>query len=452
MLRRRLFLPFVLCAALLASVLSPVTALAQEATPTTFDAPAAPDIEFDNPRDCIIPLQAAHIAAAIASVLPVPIPGWKTAADMAEFGANLALKGCPPDLKPPADIVKDPPPNCELILQLPVDATYNELHQMDEKFFDLLLTRYHIPSAERAGIIDMMASEYGRLENETFGSYSNVYGIVLPLELSDWSSGNYGDVGQPEIYHYNSDVHISLRHPGTRINANEVMLRPGSYTLSWRADTLISIFDWIPTFLIPGGDTPSEKKAAKEAATEASKRTVKEAAEEAAEETTSAFLQRKAKELGVNLAKKGGTKLGTVSLKLRQPYFVSGDANASTYATQRLFVLDLTPPSISGTDEVIVVEAFLPGGASSSANMPGIIAKVTVSDDCDLDPKLNYNTPAFWPLQVDDQGNPLPSATIEWTAQDRGAASASGGVNSASESQQVIVVDTLPPILLPRPR
>ncbi|MCB0113588.1 MAG: hypothetical protein KDD84_05850, partial [Caldilineaceae bacterium] len=272
MLRRRLFLPFVLCAALLASVLSPVTALAQEATPTTFDAPAAPDIEFDNPRDCIIPLQAAHIAAAIASVLPVPIPGWKTAADMAEFGANLALKGCPPDLKPPADIVKDPPPNCELILQLPVDATYNELHQMDEKFFDLLLTRYHIPSAERAGIIDMMASEYGRLENETFGSYSNVYGIVLPLELSDWSSGNYGDVGQPEIYHYNSDVHISLRHPGTRINANQVMLRPGSYTLSWRADTLISIFDWIPTFLIPGGDTPSEKKAAKEAATEASKR------------------------------------------------------------------------------------------------------------------------------------------------------------------------------------
>lgn len=454
MSRLRLLLPFVLCAALLVSVLMPATAAAQEATPRApiaFDAPAAPDIEFDNPKDCIIPLQVAHIAAAIASVLPVPIPGWKTAADMAEFGANLALKGCPPHLVPPDDIVKDPPPNCEQILRLPINATYNELHQMDEQLFDLLLTRYHVPSAERAQILKMMESEYGRLENETYGSYSNIYGMVLPLELSDWSSGHYGDVGQPEIYHYNTDVHISLFHPGKRINANEVVLRPGSYTLSWRADTLISFFDWIPTFLIPGGDSPSEKKAAKEAATQASKRTVKEAAQEAAKGTTSAFLQRKATELGKNLAKKGGTKAGSVALKLRQPYFVSGDANASTYATQRIFILDLTPPTISGVNEVIVVEAFLPGGASSGANMPGIIAQVTVSDDCDPDPRLTYNTPAFWALQVDESGNPLPSATIEWTVQDRGAATSTGGVNTTTASQQVIVVDTLPPIILPPP-
>lgn len=440
----RILIPIALSLAMLIGGIFPAAAYAQEVAPATAAA-------TDAPRDCIIPLQVAHIAAAIASVLPVPIPGWKTAADMAEFGANLGLKGCPPELIPPKDIVKEPPPNCELILHIPVDATYNELHQLDEQFFDLLLTRYHVPGKERAEIIEMMESEYGRLANETYGSYSNVYGIVLPLELSDWSSGNYGDVGQPRIYHYNSDVHISLFHPGERINQNQVKLRPGSYTLSWRADTLISAFDWIPTFLIPGSDSPSGQKAAKEAATEASKRTVKQAVKEAAEETTSQFLQRKVQEMAINIAKKGGTKAGATALKLRQPYFVSGEANASTYAPQRLYVLDLTPPTISGVGDPVVVEAFLPGGASAAANMPGLRALVTVSDNCDLDPRLTYNTPAFWPLQVDQNGNPLPSATIEWTAQDRGAASAGGGVNSTTASQQVIVVDTLPPILQPPP-
>jgi predicted outer membrane repeat protein len=453
----RTLLPIALCVTLLVSVLLPGTTFAQGDTanppiePLFMDAPAAPDIDFATPMECIRPLRAAHIAAAIASVLPLPIPGFKTAADMAEFGANLALKGCPPDLVAPKNIVKPPPPNCELLLTIPLDATYNELNQLDEQFFGLLLQRYHVPADARGDIIDLMESEYGRFENETYGSYSNVYGIELPLELSDWSSGNYGDVGAPEIYHYNTDVHISLLHPGKRIDENTVVLRPGSYTLSWRADTLISAFDWIPTFLIPGSDSPSGQKAAKEAATEASKRTVKEAVEEAAKETTSQFVLRKTKELALNIAKKGGAKVGATALKLRQPYFVSGTANASTYATQRLFILDTVAPTIQGGDQLVVVEAFLPGGASAGANMPGLLADVTVSDNCDLDPKLTYNTPAFWPLQVDAAGNPLPSATITWTAQDRGAATDNGGVNSSTVSQQVIVVDTLPPIIQPPP-
>lgn len=453
----RFLIPIALCVALLLSILTPSATRAQDNTPDApaeslfMDAPAAPDIAFATPMECITPFKIAHIAAAIASVLPIPIPGFKTAADMAEFGANLALKGCPPHLVPPKDIVKSPPPNCELTLRIPLDATYNELNQLDEQFYDLLLQRYHVPATARADIIALLESEYGRFENETYGSYSNVYGIELPLELSVWSSGNYGDVGAPEIYHYNTDVHISLFHPGRRISESAVVLRPGAHTLTWRADTLISAFDWIPTFLLPGTDSPSGQKAAKEAATEASKRTVKEAVEQAAKETTSQFILRKTKELAVNLAKKGGTKALSVAAKLREPYFVSGDINASTYGYQRLTIMDVTPPTLNGVTEVIVVEAFLPGGASSGANMPGIIAQVTVSDDCDLAPRLTYNTPAFWPLQVDAQGNPLPAATIEWTAQDRGAATATGGVNTTTASQQVIVVDTLPPIIQPPP-
>ncbi len=444
---RHLLLTGLLCLGLLLGMI-PGPVYAQDATPAET---SALDAVSGAPLECINPLKAAHIAAAIASVLPVPIPGFKTAADMAEFGANLALKGCPPDLTPPPDIVKPPPADCELTLTIPLDATYNELNQIDEQLFNLLLQRYYVPADARSDLVNMISSEYGRFENETYGSYSNVYGLELPLELSDWSSGNWGDVGQPQIYHYNTDVSITLRQPGQRKSEQEVVFRPGSYTLAWEADTLISAFDWIPTFLIPGSDSPSGQKAAKETATEVSKQAVKKAAKEAAEETAGEFVQRVLKELGKNLAKKGGTKLLAVSAKLRQPYFVSGEVNASTFVTQRLIIQDHTPPVISGADGVITVEAFLPGGASASANMPALLKIVAVSDDCAQNPRLSYSTPSFWPLQVDPDGNPLPSATIEWTASDNGAATPAGGVNTATVSQQVIVQDTLPPILLAPP-
>lgn len=447
--QHRILLPLLLCLSLLLA-LPGATASAQEAVPTGADVPAAQSI---TPKGCIIPLQVAHIAASIASLLPLPIPGFKTAADMAEYGANLALKGCPPDLVAPKNIVKPPPPNCELRVRLPLNATWNELNLIDDKLFALMLQRYHIPSALRPVLQDLIDSEYGRFENEVYGGYSNIYGIVLPFELSEWAPGDWGDVGSPEIYHYNSDVFITLRHPGRRVSAQTVVFRPGSYTLDWQADTLISGFDWFPTFLLSiASDTPAAHKARKEAAVKAAKEQLekagKEVTQEAIEEITkNAFLKQVAK----NLAKKAAGKGATAVNKFRQPYFVSGEANATTTDSQRLIVQDHTPPTINGVEDVIRVEAFLPGGASASATIPGLLAVVSASDDCAQDPRLNYSTPSFWPLQVDANGNPLPSAEIKWTASDNGAASPTGGVNTTIVTQTVIVEDTLPPILLPPP-
>ena len=442
-----------LCLGLLLGMI-PVPVYAQKTPPP---APAiasdASDAEFATPLECINPLKAAHIAAAIASVLPLPIPGFKTAADMAEFGANLALKGCPPDLTPPPDIIKSPPADCVYEISLPLDATWNELHLMDDKLFSLMLARYHVPQSLRPKLQDLIDSEYGRFENEVYGSYSNIYGLVLPFELSEWAPGDWGGVGNPEIYHYNSDVFITLRHPGKRISDQTVIVRPGSYTLRWEADTLISAFDWFPTFLLSvASDTPAAHKARKEAAIKAAeeqlKKAGKEVTQEAVEEITkNAFIKQLAKNLALKLAGKGAAG----AAKLRQPYFVSGEVNASTFATQRLIIQDHTPPVISGADGVIRVEAFLPGGAAAAANMPALLKVVQVSDDCAQNPRLSYSTPPFWPLQVDGDGNPLPSATIEWTASDNGAATPDGGVNTATVSQQVIVQDTLPPILLAPP-
>lgn len=430
----------------------PSAVWADETIPEAPEPATAPTgANATDPRSCIDPLKAAHIAAAIGSVLP--IPGFKTAADMAEYGANLALKGCPPVLEPPQDIVKPPPPNCVVTLQIPLDATYNELNQLDDQFFQGLMDAVELSPAAQQEVQDLVASDYGRFEDETYGSYSNVYGMVLPLELSQWASGNWGDVGAPTIYHYNSDVFITLRQPGHRIDAQQVEFRPGVYTLFWQADTLISAFDWIPTFLIPNpfADNPAGQKAAKETSVEASKKTVQQAVKEAQKQTLSRFLRKKIQELVLNLLKKGGMKAGTLTLKLRQPYFVSGTPNATSYATQRLIVQDHTPPTIQGADVPVQVEAFLPGGASSAGQVQKLMATLVVSDDCDQQPSLTYSTPSFWPLQVDADGNPLPSSTIIWKASDNGAASPSGGVNTTAVTQTVTVVDTLPPILLAPP-
>ena len=451
-LARRALLPALICLGLLLA-LPPAGASAQAPPQEAGPTGPGPATAFATPKECIIPLQVAHIAASIASLLPLPIPGFKTAADMAEYGANLALKGCPPDLTPPPDIIKSPPVNCVYRMNLPLDATWNELHLMDDKLFSLLLARYHVPQYLRPQLQDLIDSEYGRFENEVYGSYSNIYGIVLPFELSEWAPGNWGDVGNPSVYHYNSDVFITLRHPGQRVDDRTVAFRPGSYTLRWQADTLISAFDWFPTFLLSiTSDTPAAHKARKEAAIKAAeeqlKKAGKEVTQEAVEEITkNAFI----KQLAKNLAKKVAGKAAAGAAKLRQPYFVSGEVNASTFATQRLIIQDHTPPVISGADNVVTVEAFLPGGASAGANMPGLLRVVQASDDCDLSPQLSYSTPSFWPLQVDANGNPLPSATITWAAQDNGAATPSGGVNTATVTQTVIVQDTLSPILLPPP-
>ncbi len=446
---RHLLLTGLLCLGLLLGMPGGM-ASAQEGIPT---GAAGPEIQFDTPKECIIPLQIAHIAASIASLLPVPIPGFKTAADMAEYGANLALKGCPPHLVPPQDVIEPPPPNCVYEMNLPLDATWNELNEIDDKLFNLLLARYHVPQALRPTLQDLIDSEYGRFENEVYGSYSNIYGIVLPFELSEWAPGEWGDVGNPEIYHYNSDVFITLRHSGERIDDQTVAFRPGSYTLNWQADTLISGFDWFPTFLLSiASDTPAAHKARKEAAVKAAKEQLEKAGKEVTQEAVEEITKNELlKQVAKNLAKKLGTKAGTAANKVRQPYFVSGEPNATTRANQWLIIQDHNPPTISGADDVIVVEAFLPGGASSGANMGTLLALVSVSDDCDQDPRLTFNTPSFWPLQVDEEGNPLPSATIEWRASDNGAATPEGGVNTATVTQQVIVQDTLPPIILPPP-
>jgi CSLREA domain-containing protein/uncharacterized repeat protein (TIGR01451 family) len=403
---------------------------------------ATADSAETEPLDCINPLKAAHIAATVGSVLP--IPGFRDAADLAAYGLNLELKNCPPALTAPRDIVITPPTGCSVDLRLPIAVNWNELHLLDDQIFVEILADpdLELSSDVQSELLKLIESEYGRFENEVYGSYINIYGIHLPLNLSEFAANDWGDVGTPAIYHYNSDVLTVLTFPGQRLDRERVRVPAGVHALRWRSDTLFSIFDYV-YFPNLGGAAAAGKKIGKEGFTKAIKETIKKAIKEAAEQGAKEFAKKTAKEIAKNIAKLAATKLAATSLRIRQPYFVGGEPHgATTFASQRLLIIDRNPPTISGVQPV-TVEALEPGGVTASRHLANLQNAFTLSDDCDPDPKLTYHTPRFWPLGATN--------VITWTLSDNGARDASGGVNQTVALQTISVVDTKPPILVAPP-
>lgn len=414
----------------------------EENVPAAITEVNGSDITASEPLDCINPLKDAHIAASIASLVPVPF--FKDAADLAAYGLNLELKNCPPHLVPAANLVRTPASGeCSVDLRMPIAVNYNSLVQVDKEIIAEILLDPELSKVPGLAVEleRELALEYGRFNHEIYGSYINIYGIVLPLNHSEFAANDWGAVGRPEIYHYNSDALITLRHPGERLNTEYVRFFAGTNALNWQADTLFSDWDYlyIPNF---GGAAAAGKRAGKEGVIQALKSAIKEAIKEAAEQGAKEFSKQVAKKIAKDVAKRVGMKVASIVLRVRQPYFVSGDPNATTYRTQYLMVLDKVPPTISGVQDV-TVEALEPGGISANKHVFTLQNALTVRDNCDKTPTLRYNTPSFWPLGAEN--------TITWTATDNGAVDASGGVNETQAVQRVSVVDTKPPILVAPP-
>ena len=408
----------------------------------------------ESPRACIDPLMAGHIAATLVSLLP--LPGFADAADALAYVLNLQLKDCPPDLVP-ADpvVVEKPNSGCVHHLVAPLPVKWAELVSMDRTIIQELLADpdVNLTPSQRAEFEKELQSEYGRFDNIAYGSYSNIYGLSLPIQLTPYSVPFWGEVGSPEVFHYNSDALIELTMPGKRISEYLMEIPVGNYQLQWKADTLISEFDYIPFFLASSVYRyykAAQAQAQKRFAIDGSKAVLKKQIEQVLKEGNRFFAKQVAKEIAKNALKKGAIAGGKVMYKT-SPYFTAGDySGATTIALQRLTIVDSNDPQINGVQPV-TVEAFDPGGVQSGRKINELMAAITVTDDCDPDPTLTYTTPRFWPLLVDNNGKPLPSAEIIWRASDNGAASKDGGVNTKEVTQQVTVVDTLAPILVPPP-
>ncbi|MEZ4677172.1 MAG: hypothetical protein R2932_23440 [Caldilineaceae bacterium] len=386
-----------LCVQIANVAAAPAQQISDPPPATTAGATAADNTIAAEPLDCINPLKNGHIAASIASL--VPIPFFKDAADLAAYGLNLELKNCPPHLVPAHNLAYQPPQGeCSVDLRMPIAVNYNALTQLDAEIIAEVMNDpelREIPGL-KAELEKQLALEYGRFTHETYGSYINIYGIQLPLNLSEFAANDWGTVGRPEIYHYNSDVLITLRHPGERLNTEYVRFFAGSNALSWKADTLLSPFDYV---YIPnlGGAAAAGKRAGKEGVVQAFKNAIKEASEQGAKE----FSKKIAKEIAKDVAKRVGFKALATATRVAQPYFVGGSPNATTYRTQYVMVIDTVPPTISGVQDV-TVEALEPGGISANKHISTLQAALTIRDNCDQTPQLRYFTPSFWPLGAEN--------------------------------------------------
>ena len=314
----------------------------------------------------------------------------------------------------------------------------------------------------REELLDMLNSSYGHYDNELNGEFAKFYFITDPLNSTAVQPNYWGDLGTPDIHHYNSEVFVVMKHPGERTDWDTVELQAGSHSVFWTADTLLDSADlvWIPDV---SGLGSTKKKAKKEAAKKTWKQKIKgwyKLAKNAAKDVYTDIAKNKAKKTKKKLKAYGKKKIEekakeksitSAAAFVLDNYFLQGYVHGKTTRdTQGIFIIDAVSPTITGHDTIIEVEALEPGGVSSGKHLNNLRNLLNVNDNCDPDPDMRSLTARFWPLSLQENGDSIPS-DIEWTASDKGAASATGGVNSTSVTQQVRVVDTKPPILVAPP-
>jgi len=111
---------------------------------------------------------------------------------------------------------------------------------------------------------------------------------------------------------------------------------------------------------------------------------------------------------------------------------------------QDFYVLDTSVPEFQPLKTQFTVEATQVGGEYLRDHLSSLRDGFTVTDTCGRVPTVNYNGPSFMPVgQVTE---------IRWNARDAGPTNEDGtGFNIGTFTQQVLVQDTLPPIVVPPP-
>lgn len=292
-------------------------------------------------------------------------PPYDLPLDLALYSTNLALKLCAPYVKPQRNLVFTQPDD----------------------------------SSECTVTLDQSAMG---------GDYNNVLGFPLPN--GDLFPGvDWGALGTPEVIHWNTDVQLSARFPGTFDEAaGTVTFGTGVNAIVWRGDTMVHPLDFV--FIYFPGPNPDRKALA--AAVKALDATV----------DTSLFL--------------GGILIDSPI----EPYGIYNEE------LQYVVVEDFIKPTVSLKPSLrdVRVEALEPGGISRSRFEHILRDGLVYSDNCDDDPTVRaQNMPLFA-----DVGQVY---TVTWQVEDDGPRTPSGGVNSASVQQILRIVDTKPPIMLAPP-
>jgi hypothetical protein len=251
--------------------------------------------------------------------------------------------------------------------------------------------------------------------NTTFLTVPRGGGLGDP-RLTDW-----GPLGSPTTFHVNSDVDVRLLND-TDPDDDQVILPYGEHTLTWEAVTTISPLDLMFLY-IPG-------------LPESSKRWVFGIKPSDLFDALIGIII----DLGLFQLSAGESRVEFIQR------ITTGQPNsATTRATTEVTVWDLVDPVITSSsgNSIIEFEGLEPGGASIKSQRQRLRPMISFSDKCRQQRELQLVEPAnFWPAgEVSD---------AVWTVFDPGP-NRDGERNSASVTQRVRVVDTLPPVVLAPP-
>ena len=296
-------------------------------------------------------------------------------------------------------------------------------------------------------------------QSTTRAEYQNILGAPIPLSYpSSW-----GDLGTPKTYHFNSDADVRLL--GYEKSNGTVQLHIGRNNLTWRADTTLSIMDFVP-FHIP--KLPSGTKAQKELVK------ASPPLRKVAEEGFKAYAKTVGKRAGEFVVEEGASYAidQVIGINFHQSQLGIFDDIYNT-DNQNVWVYDRIPPTIAtntdnnsydaktaailhydNNNQIYSLEAFQPGGVTSTTAINVAQGLLNYSDTCDTHLTLSHSTvPNLWSV-----GNEVD---VTWTVSDpgpvhaplivNGVAQDDGGHNTAQVTQHFKVQDTNPPILLAPP-
>ena len=308
--------------------------LASAAGTLLVTSPAALAGTNEDARAEITALQVTHSLVYYPSL--VPIAGNSVPGEF-EFFANVGLKHLPAYLVAPPEVVRRPAPgSCTVVL-----------------------TRNRRQIEQRSNFLDL-------IEN-----WVSPYDATGPFISDTW-----GDLGQPTVDHYNTDVQVSVRIGGTLFGVDpdnearsvrSIDVPVGLHNAIWRADTVATpAIDFVPWHLLTG---QLNKHVAKKAEVLAENSLVKRAAIE--------FLGDLIIASGIKAATDNS---GLDSVKQNGVY---------TEVKQSIVVIDPSPPEIhhalaAGLDpgNPYVVRAVDPGGSKFESFEPDLMANFAATDDC----------------------------------------------------------------------
>ncbi|MEO1035259.1 MAG: hypothetical protein AAFX44_06830, partial [Pseudomonadota bacterium] len=397
-------------------------------------------------------LKFQHIAS-LASGIALPPPTDK-AAEIAEYGGNIALKFTPASITAPDTVVVRP-------------------NVVDPATGELCSFRY-------------LASEH---DLDPVFDYEDIYGATLDLP-TNWGRLDDGatvmsNSSVPEFYHYNTGMFVTVRRTIYRDVADPEPWYPeqtrreiageqilftdtndigdvvdgifiadpfeqfplGVNALSWEAENKLDfIFDVLfqPLIFIPEYKFYS-RAAAKTRRTQRFARNWGDIAKAWRRSIDIEFLQK--------LVIKGTGQLTGFGLQISaneienatDEQLLSMRTGTISRARQNLWVLDEVAPEIRLSSQPAPFEANMLGGERGNRHFDELRDLLQVRDNCNLPVILDAEPRGnrFWPVNQ--------TTTLQWCARDFGPTSAAGGRNESCVDIFVEVEDTRPPLLLTPP-